>query len=143
MISGSSCVAGSARSVNEMSADPNVTAVGGTQFNPTYSGGNDLGHATEKVWNDGIGASGGGASQFFSKPGYQSGAGVPADGARDVPDIALIASPEFPGVFWGHDVGGTGQISCCVKRRQPHQRRSGRDFHASSHSSPEIRGLEI
>ncbi len=114
VISGSSCVAGSSKSVNEMSADPNVTSVGGTQFNPTYSGGNDVGHATEKVWNDGIGASGGGASEFFSKPGYQTGSGVPADGARDVPDIALIASPEFPGVFWGHDVGGTGQITCCI-----------------------------
>ncbi len=114
VISGNSCVAGGSRLVNEMSADPNVTSVGGTQFNPTYSGGNDVGHVTEKVWNDGIGASGGGASQFFSKPSYQTGSGVPADGARDVPDIALIASPDFPGVFWGHDVGGTGQISCCI-----------------------------
>lgn len=114
VISGGSCVAGSSRSVNEMSADPNVTSVGGTQFNPAYSAGNDVGHATEKVWNDGIGASGGGASEFFPKPSYQTGSGVPADGARDVPDIALIASPEFPGVFWGHDVGGAGQITCCI-----------------------------
>lgn len=114
VLSGDSCVPGSARSVNEMSADPNVTSVGGTQFTPTYAGGNDVGYATEKAWNDGIGASGGGASQFFSKPSYQTGSGVPNDGARDVPDVALIASPEFPGVFWGHDVEGTGQITCCI-----------------------------
>ena len=111
---GSSCAAGSSKSVNEMSADPNVTSVGGTQFTPTYSGGNDVGRVTEKVWNDGSGSTGGGASKFFSKPGYQTGAGVPNDGARDVPDIALIASPNSPGVFWGHDVGGTGAISCCI-----------------------------
>jgi subtilase family serine protease len=114
VISGNTCAAGNSRSVNEMSADPNVTSVGGTQFSPTYSGGNNVGYVTEDVWNDGIGASGGGASQFFSKPGYQTGQGVPNDGARDVPDIALLASPEHPGVFWGHDVRGSGEISCCI-----------------------------
>ena len=57
---------------------------------------------------------GGGASQILPQARYQTGSGVPDDGARDVPDIALIASPEFPGVFWGHDVGGAGQITCCI-----------------------------
>ena len=113
-IRGNSCVIGSSRSVNEMSADPFVTSVGGTQFAPTYSGGNDLGHAAEHVWNDGIGATGGGASEFFSKPSYQTGSGVPNDGARDVPDIALIASPTSPGVFWAHDVSGVAKMSCCI-----------------------------
>jgi hypothetical protein len=77
-------------------------------------GGIDLGFTTESVWNDGSGASGGGASQVFSKPAYQTGAGVPDDGARDVPDIALMASPSAPGAFVGHDVNGTGQVICCV-----------------------------
>ncbi len=36
------CVPGSSRNVNEMSADPNVTSVGGTSFNPNFDGsGND------------------------------------------------------------------------------------------------------
>ena len=112
--SNNSCVLSSTRTVNEMSADPYVTSVGGTQFTPTYSGGNDQGHATENVWNDSSGATGGGASAVFTKPTYQTGTGVPNDGARDVPDIALIASPNFPGVFWGHDVNGSGQVQCCI-----------------------------
>ncbi|HXB62823.1 MAG TPA: protease pro-enzyme activation domain-containing protein [Acidobacteriaceae bacterium] len=43
---------------------------------------------------DGLLGSGGGASSSFSKPTWQTGvAGIPADGKRDVPDIALNASP--------------------------------------------------
>ena len=110
----SSCAANTTRSVNEMSADPYVTSVGGTQFTPTYSGGSDVGHTTENAWNDISGSTGGGASQFFTKPSYQTGSGVPADGARDVPDISLIASPGSPGVFWAHDVSGTATMSCCI-----------------------------
>jgi subtilase family serine protease len=112
--SGTACVVNSTRSVSEMSADPNVTAVGGTQFSPTYSGGNDVGYATEQVWNDGSGATGGGLSQVFTKPGYQVGSGVPNDGMRDVPDISLIASPNYPGVFFADDVNGVAQMECCI-----------------------------
>jgi subtilase family serine protease len=112
--SGTECVVNSTRSVSEMSADPNVTSVGGTQFSPTYSGGNDVGYATEQVWNDGSGATGGGLSQVFTKPGYQVGSGVPNDGMRDVPDISLIASPNYPGVFFADDVNGVAQVECCI-----------------------------
>ena len=122
----------SSRNVNEMSADPYVTSVGGTQFTPTYSGGNDQGYATENVWNDSSGATGGGASAVFTKPSYQTGSGVPNDGARDVPDIALIASPNFPGVFWGHDVSGTGQVAMLYRRHQLVGAAYGRGFRASS-----------
>ena len=31
-------------------------------------------------------------SQVFSKPVWQTGTGVPADGRRDLPDVAMIAS---------------------------------------------------
>lgn len=62
----------------------------------TNSGATALEYIPEKTWNDssasGIAAGGGGASTIFSKPSWQSGTGVPADGARDVPDIALNAS---------------------------------------------------
>lgn len=108
------CVANSSPSVNEMSADPNVTSVGGTQFNPTFADGVDQGYVAERAWNDGSGASGGGASQVFAKPGYQVGEGVPSDGARDVPDVSMMASPNSPGAFFGHDVSGTGQVVCCI-----------------------------
>ncbi len=64
-----SCEAGSSPNVNELSADPNVTAVGGTQFTPTYGGsGNDQGSVAESVWNQsGQGATGGGESAVFAK----------------------------------------------------------------------------
>lgn len=61
------------------------------------SGGSALSYIPETTWNDTTSAqqldgTGGGASIMFSKPDWQAGAGVPADGARDVPDIALNAS---------------------------------------------------
>ncbi|HTS78852.1 MAG TPA: protease pro-enzyme activation domain-containing protein [Bryobacteraceae bacterium] len=85
---------------------PEVTAVGGTEF---AEGSGDfwaavnsstfvsaLSYIPEMAWNEsssaGIAAGGGGASSLYSKPAWQSGPGVPADGARDVPDIALSAS---------------------------------------------------
>jgi subtilase family serine protease len=111
---GTECIVNATRSVNEMSADPNVTSVGGTQFTPTYSGGNDQGYATETVWGDGSGATGGGVSQIFSKPAYQKGSGVPNDGMRDVPDIALIASPNSPGVFFSDYANGGAHVVCCI-----------------------------
>ncbi|MGA2409116.1 MAG: protease pro-enzyme activation domain-containing protein, partial [Candidatus Binataceae bacterium] len=104
------CIIPHTRNVNEMSADPNVTSVGGVSFDPEFnSKGNDVGSTEERVWddpNDGVitgGATGGGASAVFSKPGYQAGEGVPSDGARDVPDIALMASPFFPGMVVADD----------------------------------------
>lgn len=109
-----SCIANTTPSINEMSGDPNVTSVGGTQFTPKFAGGNDQGYTTESAWNDASGAGGGGASQIFAKPGYQIGPGVPMDGARDVPDVAMMASPNSPGALFGHDMSGTGQVVCCV-----------------------------
>jgi subtilase family serine protease len=55
----------------------------------------------EVAWNDTanpmvggqLSAGGGGASIVFAKPSWQIGTGVPPDGARDVPDVALNASP--------------------------------------------------
>jgi len=111
---GNACVTGSTRSVSELAASPNATGVGGTQYSPTWNGsGNDAGSVPESVWDDSIGASGGGASAIFSKPAYQNGPGVPADGLSDVPDIAMTASPDDPGVFLGDDSGGTAVIDCC------------------------------
>ncbi len=88
---------------------PYVTGVGGTEFNEGNGAfwqlatnktdvlTSALSYIPEKVWNDsstanGLSAGGGGASPMFGKPTWQTGTGVPADGARDVPDISLNAS---------------------------------------------------
>jgi subtilase family serine protease len=72
------CVPASSRNVNELGADPNVTQVGGTGFNPVFDGaGKNVGHVAELAWNDESGATGGGASVFFTKPRYQTGTGCP------------------------------------------------------------------
>jgi hypothetical protein len=118
--SSNSCVTATSRNVNEMASDPNVTQIGGTKFDPTYdASGNDVGSVAEAAWDDeftdpGGGATGGGVSAFYTKPAYQKGAGVPADGMRDVPDVALIASDFHPGVFVGMDNGGSPAIGCCI-----------------------------
>ncbi len=85
---------------------PEVTGIGGTQFvegTGTYWSGTNstvfgsaLSYIPEAVWNEssstGLGASGGGASRLYSKPAWQTGPGVPSDGARDVPDLAFSAA---------------------------------------------------
>jgi hypothetical protein len=79
-------------------SDPWVLAVGGTTVGNVSGSSFD-----EYVWNDTFfggqaGATGGGISDFFSQPSYQSGAGVPPslnDGhtGRGLPDVAANASP--------------------------------------------------
>lgn len=56
---------------------------------------------SESVWNDlaqGLGASGGGVSEQFARPGYQAGAAVPRApngyAGRGVPDVAGDADPD-------------------------------------------------
>jgi subtilase family serine protease len=101
---------------------------GATSYWSGTSGGVDnissaLSYIPEVAWNDStasiaaggdISASGGGASIFFPKPSWQTGTGVPADGERDVPDLALSASPEHDGyLFCSEDgAGGTIATSC-------------------------------
>ncbi|HVP68351.1 MAG TPA: protease pro-enzyme activation domain-containing protein [Anaeromyxobacteraceae bacterium] len=92
---------------------PEFTGVGGTQFDadvgdasrywsPSNGPGGEsaTGYIPEAIWNEtsqsGMAATGGGASAYFTKPTWQVGAGVPADGHRDVPDVALAAAA-------GHD----------------------------------------
>ncbi|HTT75288.1 MAG TPA: protease pro-enzyme activation domain-containing protein [Candidatus Binataceae bacterium] len=112
------CSTGTSQNVSEMAADPNVTSVGGSEFVPDYDADdNDIGFVPETVWNDpsgsAAGASGGGASTIFSKPAYQL-ASTPADGARDVPDVAFAASAINPGFYLGYDSGGSAALECCV-----------------------------
>ncbi len=90
---------------------PEVTGIGGTSFsegsgtfwNATTAadGGSLLNYIPEATWNDSTdgdpAAGGGGASTYFSKPSWQVGAGVPSDGARDVPDVSFNSSAEHDG----------------------------------------------
>ena len=102
-------------SVDAPASVPGVTGVGGTTVERRHRGrtgilGNDANHGSalsyvpEVVWNDTVidgtpSASGGGASAFFAKPSWQTGTGVPADNARDVPDVAMPASADHDGYF--------------------------------------------
>ena len=98
------------RGVNGLCSSPYSTCVGGTELadtaNPSlyWASGNTgygsaLSYIPEVVWNEsganggqGLWASGGGASSHYTKPAWQNTPGVPADGKRDVPDIALAAA---------------------------------------------------
>ena len=99
-------------SVDIPASMPEVTGIGGTEFaegSGTYwnlandaNGGSAISYIPETAWNDTAldgspSASGGGASEFFGKPTWQTGPGVPADGARDVPDLAITASADHDG----------------------------------------------
>jgi len=125
-------------SVNYPASSPEVTGVGGNEFNEgsgTFwtasgpNGGTATSYIPETAWNDTISrgslsASGGGASSCatavlstctggfgFPKPVWQTGKGVPADGVRDVPDVALSASPDHDGYIIcnaGSCAGGVG-----------------------------------
>src|SRR5581483_10786676 len=105
---------------------PEITAVGGTEFtntsttywstrNDPITGASALSYVPERAWNDFNGnihfyGTGGGPSVLFAKPAWQSGPGVPADGARDIPDVSLPASSNVPYlfVFNGLLYGGSG-----------------------------------
>ena len=102
--------------VNVPANMPWITGVGGTEFNEgsgnywagylRSNGGSAMSYIPEAGWTDenyiaqnqgsGYASSGGGASRYFTKPTWQAGLGVPSDGVRDVPDVALTAS-------WFHD----------------------------------------
>ncbi len=90
---------------------PEVTGVGGTQFNEglgafwapsnNANSASALSYIPEVVWNstilDGtLSASGGGTSVLFAKPVWQTGPGVPSGGFRHTPDISFNSSSKTP-----------------------------------------------
>ncbi len=97
------------KAVNGLCSSPYSTCVGGTEFvegsnagqywlpaNNSISLGSALSYIPETTWNESgtasLVAGGGGASTVYAKPTWQTGAGVPADGKRDVPDVSLTAA---------------------------------------------------
>jgi len=112
--SASATTATAGRGVNALCSSPYSTCVGGTEFTDTTNPalywssasnastlGSALTYIPEAAWNEsgsagsGLWSTGGGASIIYTKPSWQIGTGVPADGRRDVPDVALTAA--------GHD----------------------------------------
>jgi kumamolisin len=91
-------------------SDPWVLSVGGTTV------GNVSGATFDEwVWNDASGATGGGVSDFFPKPPYQTATDVPLSlndthAGRAMPDVAANASPAsgYPMIANGLPFTGNG-----------------------------------
>jgi hypothetical protein len=96
--------------VESPASDPSVTAVGGTSLYLNPSSG---AVASESAWFFG----GGGQSQVFDRPAWQTGAGLPAGSGRLVPDVALVADLNTGGylILNGqlYIVGGTSWGAPC------------------------------
>ena len=117
--------------VNALGSTPFNVSVGGTEFLiptlSTYFPPPDYiatGYIPESAWNDYENpddgrslAGGGGVSVNFAKPYWQKGPGVPDDGARDLPDVALLAGDNLAYLLCERDIGadcsqniGAGEI---------------------------------
>jgi uncharacterized protein (TIGR03437 family) len=97
---------------------PEVTAVGGTEFNEggnTYwsnanaqTGASALSYIPETAWNEseisGLSATGGGFSDVYSQPSWQAGPGLQNWGVRAVPDLALAAANDHD-PYWVYTAG--------------------------------------
>ncbi len=124
---------GSGVAVSGLCTTPFNVCVGGTQFNDTaspstyWSATNNattqasvLSYIPELAWNESgtvaggsnLWSTGGGASNTYSKPSWQSATGVRADGKRDIPDVSLTAAGHDGYlVVQGHTTGTTGLAS--------------------------------
>jgi subtilase family serine protease len=123
-----------ALAVSYPASSPYVTGLGGTEITAANDvsgnaywaakGSTDivssvLQYIPEVAWNDdstsGLSSSGGGASALFTKPTWQTGVpGIPADGQRDVPDVALYSSPNYPGYLYCSSDTSTGVNGSCA-----------------------------
>jgi subtilase family serine protease len=88
------------------SSDPLVTSVGGTRLFLNAAGDRTK---PDQVWNDGVGAGGGGRSQVFGRPAFQRSVKQVTGAHRGTPDISMTAAAKgsalvylsFPGVAHG------------------------------------------
>jgi pseudomonalisin len=121
------------RAVNGLCSTPYSVCVGGNELNDDsnpslyWSSSNSSGaqasalnYIPEVAWNEsgpdlGLWAGGGGMSAIYAKPSWQAGTGVPADGKRDVPDVALSAAGHDAYLIYQNGemeaVGGTSAAS--------------------------------
>ena len=97
--------------VETPASDPNVTGVGGTTL--VLNSKNAV--SSETVWNENGGASGGGYSEYFTRPSWQTGTGVATVNKRQVPDVAAAGDPQYGAVIVlqgsQQTVGGTSWSS--------------------------------
>jgi hypothetical protein len=99
----------------------------------TANGSNDVitsakSYIPEMAWNDtefsisqnqGLSAGGGGVSQLWKKPTWQTGVpGIPADGFRDVPDISLNSSPDHDAMLYCTQITTVGSPNAYVSSCQ-------------------------
>jgi subtilase family serine protease len=66
----------------------------------------------------GIWAGSGGVSAKYSKPSWQTGTGVPADGMRDIPDVSLMGASGSDNAAWlvcDDESAGTGTANCATQ----------------------------
>jgi pseudomonalisin len=115
-------------SINYICASSYATCVGGTElvegpnssqyWSSTNGAGfvSALGYIPEGAWNEpgNIGpyvaaSGGGGASVYIPKPAWQAGIGVPADNARDVPDVSFPSASHD--AYYGCYAAGNGDCS--------------------------------
>lgn len=121
---------GAGYGVNAIGSSPWNVSVGGTEFvmpdsnayfpPPNFTA---TGYVPESTWNDFQNpedgrplAGGGGASIYYNsltnaslgigKPAWQTGLGVPADNARDVPDVSLVSGDNLAYMVCEADEGG-------------------------------------
>jgi kumamolisin len=117
---GSSDGATQGAEVDFPASSPSVLGVGGTKLVASNGGSPQI--TAESVWNElfqSEGAGGGGISELFTKPPYQSGVTVPPSInpphriGRGVPDVCAVADPETGVVIMNVDgqnlepIGGT------------------------------------
>jgi subtilase family serine protease len=93
--SGSSCNTGTVQDPypDDPATNPYVTAVGGTRFTSTIKT-TDPGEAAWAYCGScGPEGSGGGYSNIFSRPSWQTGSGLASNGMRGYPDVSAVADP--------------------------------------------------
>lgn len=112
---------GDALGVSYPASDPNVVAVGGTEFGQ----GGSVAAPREQVWREApsgthgfiVDGTGGGISSIFKKSSWQVGAGVNnsySNGNRQVPDVAALAgAPGYQMVIRGSLVSEGGTSAAC------------------------------
>ncbi|NRD76830.1 peptidase S53 [Bacillus sp. BRMEA1] len=94
---------GATLEVDSPANDPYVTGVGGTKLNLSNSS-----YGSESVWSNTLNRTGGGGglSQVYAMPSFQSGPGVQnsySNGKRQVPDVSADADPST-----GYSIYSTG-----------------------------------
>jgi subtilase family serine protease len=60
----------------------------------------------------------GSCTSGYSKPSWQTGTGVPADGVRDIPDVSLMSGNGYDAATWlvcTNDAAGSGTANCAAQ----------------------------